>query len=146
MNDKYVMPKGTTIGHVHLKVSNLQQSLDFYCGLLGYEVMMTYGDQAAFIAAGDYHHHIGLNVWHSKNAPPADKNSVGLFHTHKKRFVTIHRFFSRFCQKPFVHRTLALVEKLPLCFHALTGSMWKTQQNFSVIDRGHWLCEGEISL
>ncbi|MCT8339739.1 VOC family protein [Flavobacteriaceae bacterium TK19130] len=81
MNDKYVMPKGTTIGHVHLKVSNLQQSLDFYCGLLGYEVMMTYGDQAAFIAAGDYHHHIGLNVWHSKNAPPADKNSVGLFHT-----------------------------------------------------------------
>ncbi|WP_203292503.1 VOC family protein [Luteirhabdus pelagi] len=81
MNDKYVIPEGSTIGHVHLKVSNLKQSLDFYCGLLGYELMTTYGDQAAFIAAGGYHHHIGLNVWHSKNAPPADKHSVGLFHT-----------------------------------------------------------------
>jgi catechol 2,3-dioxygenase len=66
---------------VHLKVSDLQKSLDFYCGLLGFEKMLTYGDQAAFISAGGYHHHIGLNTWQSKGAPPAPQYAPGLFHT-----------------------------------------------------------------
>ena len=70
MND-YKIPTQTRIGHVHLKVSDLQKSLDFYCGLLGFEKMVMYGDQAAFISAGGYHHHIGLNTWQSKDAPPA---------------------------------------------------------------------------
>ncbi|MEJ1240942.1 VOC family protein [Chryseolinea sp. T2] len=70
----------TRIGHVHLKVSNLQRSLDFYCQLLGFQVMTTYGVDAAFISAGGYHHHIGLNTWYSKNSPPASRDGVGLFH------------------------------------------------------------------
>ncbi|MCR9265396.1 MAG: VOC family protein [Flavobacteriaceae bacterium] len=77
----YSIPSQTRIGHIHLKVSDLQRALDFYCGLLGFELTQTYGDQAAFISAGGYHHHIGLNTWQSKNAPPAPKNTVGLFHT-----------------------------------------------------------------
>jgi catechol 2,3-dioxygenase len=77
----YKIPAQTRIGHVHLKVSNLQQSIDFYCGLLGFEVMMVYGDQAAFISAGGYHHHIGLNTWHSKGASPAPEYAPGLYHT-----------------------------------------------------------------
>ncbi len=77
----YKIPAGTSIGHVHLKVSNLEQSLDFYCGLLGFELMTTYGTDAAFISAGGYHHHIGLNTWMSKDGPPPPKNSTGLFHT-----------------------------------------------------------------
>src|SRR5690606_9662554 len=68
-------------GHVHLKVSDLQRSIDFYCGLLGFERTMEYGDQAAFISAGGYHHHIGLNTWHSKGAPPAPGTAPGLYHT-----------------------------------------------------------------
>lgn len=81
MKIPYQIPPATTIGHVHLKVSNLQRSLDFYCGLLGFEKTMQYGEDAAFISAGGYHHHIGLNVWHSKNQPPAPKNTPGLYHT-----------------------------------------------------------------
>ncbi len=81
MDNNYTVPDQTHIGHVHLKVSDLEQALDFYCRLLGFEVTTTYGDQAAFISAGGYHHHIGLNTWHSKNGPPAPKNSPGLFHT-----------------------------------------------------------------
>lgn len=81
MSDQYKAPAQTKIGHVHLKVSDLKRSLDFYCGLLGFELMTTYGDQAAFISAGGYHHHIGLNTWQSKGAPPAPKKSAGLFHT-----------------------------------------------------------------
>jgi catechol 2,3-dioxygenase len=77
----YKIPAQTRIGHVHLKVSDLQKSLDFYCGLLGFELMMKYGDQAAFISAGGYHHHIGLNTWHSKGAPPAPEFAPGLYHT-----------------------------------------------------------------
>ena len=68
---EYKIPSQTRIGHIHLKVSDLQKSLDFYCGLLGFDKMMLYGDQAAFISAGGYHHHIGLNTWHSKGASPA---------------------------------------------------------------------------
>lgn len=76
----YTVPDGTDIGHVHLKVGDLQRSLDFYCGLLGFEVMATYGADAAFISAGGYHHHIGLNTWYSKGAPPAPRKTAGLFH------------------------------------------------------------------
>jgi catechol 2,3-dioxygenase len=79
--DYYKIPAQTRIGHVHLKVSNLEQSLEFYRGLLGFELTTMYGDQAAFISAGGYHHHIGLNTWHSKNALPAPKDGVGLYHT-----------------------------------------------------------------
>ncbi|RYE05610.1 MAG: glyoxalase [Sphingobacteriaceae bacterium] len=77
----YHIPAQTRIGHVHLKVSDLQRSMDFYCGLLGFELITVYGDQAAFISAGGYHHHIGLNTWHSKNAPLAPERAPGLYHT-----------------------------------------------------------------
>jgi catechol 2,3-dioxygenase len=77
----YIVPPQTRIGHVHLKVSNLDKALEFYRDLLGFELTTTYGDQAAFLSAGDYHHHIGLNTWHSKDAPPASVNGVGLYHT-----------------------------------------------------------------
>ena len=81
MAENYTVPPLTRIGHVHLKVSDLQQSLDFYCGLLGFQITVRYGTQAAFISAGGYHHHIGLNTWHSKGAPPAPIEGVGLYHT-----------------------------------------------------------------
>jgi catechol 2,3-dioxygenase len=81
MDDTYKIPAQTRIGHVHLKVADLTRAMDFYCGLLGFELMQMYGDQAAFISAGGYHHHIGLNTWYSKNAPPAPVHSAGLFHT-----------------------------------------------------------------
>jgi catechol 2,3-dioxygenase len=81
MEDKYILPAQTHIGHVHLKVSDIKRSLEFYCDLLGFQLMTTYGSDAAFISAGGYHHHIGLNTWYSKGAPPANRNSVGLFHT-----------------------------------------------------------------
>ncbi|MEI9935129.1 MAG: VOC family protein [Ferruginibacter sp.] len=74
-------PAQTRIGHVHLKVSDIQKSLNFYCGLLGFEITTLYGTQAAFISAGGYHHHIGLNTWHSKGAPSAPEYGVGLYHT-----------------------------------------------------------------
>jgi catechol 2,3-dioxygenase len=77
----YKIPAQTRIGHVHLKVSDIQKSLAFYGGLLGFEVQMMYGDQAAFISAGGYHHHIGLNTWHSKGASPAPEYAPGLYHT-----------------------------------------------------------------
>lgn len=77
----YQIPAQTRIGHVHLKVGDLQRSMDFYCGLLGFGLMQKYGDQAAFVSAGGYHHHIGLNTWHSKNAPPAPESAPGLYHT-----------------------------------------------------------------
>lgn len=81
MNEGYIIPAQTKIGHVHLKVSDINRSLEFYCGLLGFEITMMYGDNAAFISAGGYHHHIGLNTWSSKGLPPATARSVGLFHT-----------------------------------------------------------------
>lgn len=81
MNTTYKIPGNTRIGHVHLKVSDIQRALDFYCGLLGFEITTEYGENAVFISAGGYHHHIGLNTWHSKDAPPASRNSVGLYHT-----------------------------------------------------------------
>ena len=80
MDSKYVIPPGTGIGHVHLKVSNIRRALDFYCDVLGFELIMMYGEDAAFVSAGGYHHHIGLNTWHSKNGPPAPGNTTGLYH------------------------------------------------------------------
>lgn len=77
----YKAPVLTRIGHVHLKVSDLKKSLEFYQGLLGFELTMMYGNQAAFLSAGGYHHHIGLNTWHSLNAPRAREQAVGLYHT-----------------------------------------------------------------
>ncbi len=81
MTENYSIPAQTRIGHVHLKVANLERSLAFYCDLLGFHVTTRYDDQAAFISAGIYHHHIGLNTWQSKNAPPAPAYGVGLYHT-----------------------------------------------------------------
>jgi len=72
---------GTRIGHVHLKVSDLERSLAFYCGVLGFELQARYGAQAAFISAGGYHHHIGLNTWESKGGSPPPPGSTGLYHT-----------------------------------------------------------------
>jgi catechol 2,3-dioxygenase len=77
----YTVPPHTRIGHVHLKVSDLDKALSFYQGLLGFELMQKYGTQAAFISAGGYHHHIGLNTWYSKDAAPAPVKAPGLFHT-----------------------------------------------------------------
>jgi len=77
----YIVPPQTRIGHVHLKVSDLERSLSFYRDLLGFEVMQQYGSQAVFVSAGGYHHHIGLNTWHSKGAGPAPVNLPGLYHT-----------------------------------------------------------------
>ena len=79
--NNYHVPALTKIGHVHLKVSDLKKSLEFYQGLLGFELTMMYGDQAAFLSAGGYHHHIGLNTWHTLNAPPVEDRTVGLYHT-----------------------------------------------------------------
>ncbi len=79
MEQPYTIPPQTRIGHVHLKVANLQRALAFYCDILGLELITTYGSDAAFISAGGYHHHIGLNTWYSKNAPPAPLKSAGLF-------------------------------------------------------------------
>ena len=81
MEKHYTVPAGARIGHIHLKVADLDRALAFYRDLLGFELIMMYGDQAAFISAGGYHHHIGLNTWNSKNAPRASKSGVGLYHT-----------------------------------------------------------------
>ena len=71
---------GTRIGHVHLKVADLQRALDFYCGVLGFELTQRYGAQAAFVAAGGYHHHIGLNTWESAGGSPPPPGTTGLYH------------------------------------------------------------------
>ncbi|MEM7775485.1 MAG: VOC family protein [Pseudomonadota bacterium] len=71
---------GVRIGHVHLKVADLDRALAFYCGVLGFELKQRYGDSAAFVAAGGYHHHIGLNTWRSKAGPRPPENATGLFH------------------------------------------------------------------
>ncbi len=71
---------GTRIGHVHLKVADLERALKFYCGVLGFEVTQRIGAQAAFISAGGYHHHIGLNTWESLGGAPAPPDATGLYH------------------------------------------------------------------
>src|SRR3954451_19301477 len=72
---------GTRIGHVHLKVADLDRALAFYCGILGFEVMQRYGGEAAFISADSYHHHIGLNTWESLGGSPPPPGTTGLYHT-----------------------------------------------------------------
>src|SRR4051794_21982074 len=75
------IPAGTRIGHVHLKVADLDRALGFYCGVLGFELMQRLSSGAAFISAGGYHHHIGLNTWESKGGHPPPPGTTGLFHT-----------------------------------------------------------------
>lgn len=70
----------TRIGHVHLKVADLERSLGFYCGVLGFELMQRFGSSAAFVSAGGYHHHIGLNTWESLGGSPPPAGSTGLYH------------------------------------------------------------------
>lgn len=72
---------GVRIGHVHLKVADLERALAFYCGVLGFELKQRFGRQAAFVAAGSYHHHIGLNTWESKGGSPPPRGTTGLYHT-----------------------------------------------------------------
>ena len=75
------MAAGTRIGHVHLKVADLERALAFYCGVLGFELQARYGAQAAFISAGGYHHHIGLNTWESKGGLRPAPGTTGIYHT-----------------------------------------------------------------
>lgn len=80
----YIFPKkidaGVRIGHVHLKVADLDRALEFYVGVLGFELMQRYGSSAAFVSAGGYHHHIGLNTWESKGGSPPPRGTTGLYH------------------------------------------------------------------
>ncbi len=76
----YSIPVQTRIGHIHLKVADLERSLKFYQELLGFQITQRYGNSAVFLSAGGYHHHIGLNTWYSKDALPAPVTSSGLFH------------------------------------------------------------------
>ncbi len=77
---KTAIDTGVRIGHAHLKVSDLERSLEFYCGVLGFDIMQRWGAEAAFISAGGYHHHIGLNTWESAGGPPPPPGSTGLYH------------------------------------------------------------------
>jgi len=77
----YHIPAQTRIGHIHLKVSDLDRAIAFYNGILGFEIKQRYGTQAIFLSAGGYHHHIGLNTWESKGAGPAPSFAAGLYHT-----------------------------------------------------------------
>ena len=77
----YTAPAGTGIGHVHLQVTDLERALAFYHGVLGFGVMQRFGAQAAFLSAGGYHHHIGLNTWYSRGGRPAQREAAaGLYH------------------------------------------------------------------
>ncbi|WP_299287090.1 VOC family protein [uncultured Tateyamaria sp.] len=75
------VPTDTRVGHIHLKVTDLERAIHFYGNVLGFTLTQRYGDQAAFLAAGDYHHHIGLNTWHSRGAGPAPERAAGLYHS-----------------------------------------------------------------
>ncbi len=79
MSSKPIDP-GVRIGHVHLKVAELDRALKFYCGVLAFELQQRFGSQAAFISAGGYHHHIGLNTWESAGGPPPPRGTTGLYH------------------------------------------------------------------
>ena len=87
---------GTRIGHVHLKVADLDRALGFYCDVLGFELQQRRGDSAAFISAGGYHHHIGLNTWESKGGHPPPPGSTGLYHTATRPALAdaLHRILS----------------------------------------------------
>ena len=75
------IPAGAHIGHVHLKVADLDRAVDFYRRGLGFDLITRFGNQAAFLSAGGYHHHIGLNTWESKGGHPPPPGTTGLFHT-----------------------------------------------------------------
>src|SRR5438132_4978056 len=79
MSNSQIDPKAS-IGHIHLKVADLERALHFYCGLLGFELTQRYGDGAAFVSAGGYHHHIGFNTWESLGGSPPPRGTTGLFH------------------------------------------------------------------
>jgi catechol 2,3-dioxygenase len=79
-NPPYTVPVGTDVGHIHLKVADLDRALAFYVGVLGFELMSRYGRQAAFLSAGGYHHHIGLNTWGSAGGAPPPPGHTGLYH------------------------------------------------------------------
>src|SRR6188508_1891197 len=81
MSDTPSIHRDVRIGHVHLKVADLERSLGFYCGVLGFELTQRFGEQAAFVSAGGYHHHIGLNTWESKGGSPPPPGTTGLYHT-----------------------------------------------------------------
>ncbi|HEY7472404.1 MAG TPA: VOC family protein [Gemmatimonadota bacterium] len=78
--EKRAIDPGVRIGHVHLKVADLERALGFYQGVLGFELTQRYGRDAAFVSAGGYHHHIGLNVWESRGGPPPAPGTTGLYH------------------------------------------------------------------
>lgn len=80
MEQPYVVPAGTRVGHVHLKVSDLERAIAFYSGVLGFELVQRLGDGAAFLSAGGYHHHVGLNTWTSRGGPPPARHATGLYH------------------------------------------------------------------
>src|SRR5437588_11249562 len=79
MKEKAIDPR-VRIGHVRLKVANLKRALDFYCGILGFELTQRYGEEAAFVSAGGYHHHIGLNTCESRDGSPPPHGPIGLYH------------------------------------------------------------------
>ena len=81
VGSSYVVPAQTRIGHVHLQVTDIDKALGFYRDILGFAVVQQFGNQVAFISAGGYHHHIGLNTWNSLGGPPARKQGAGLYHT-----------------------------------------------------------------
>jgi catechol 2,3-dioxygenase len=74
------IPAETRIGHVHLRVSDLDRAIRFYRDLMGFDLLVRLGDEAAFLSAGGYHHHIGLNTWESKDGPPPPHGTTGLYH------------------------------------------------------------------
>lgn len=79
MSDRAIHPE-VRIGHVHLKVADLERALAFYCGVLGFAITQRYGREAAFVSAGGYHHHLGLNTWESRGGPPPAPGTTGLYH------------------------------------------------------------------
>lgn len=78
--DSAALPAGVSVGHVHLKVSDLERAIRFYTEVLGFELMQRYGGEAAFLGAGGYHHHVGLNTWESAGGPPPAPGTTGLYH------------------------------------------------------------------
>jgi len=77
----YTIPDAADIGHVHLKVADLERAIGFYHGVLGFTIMLRMGDHAAFLSAGGYHHHLGLNTWESRGGAPPPRRATGLYHT-----------------------------------------------------------------
>ncbi len=80
MSGEYTLPKGAQIGHVHLTVSNLERSIEFYRDILGFELQVRYGNSVAFLSAGGYHHHVALNTWAGEGAPQPPEGTTGLYH------------------------------------------------------------------